>query len=372
LFVCASGERGGAEVALQTLVRHLDRRRFVARVCSLTDGPFVEDLRRDGLAVDLVPTGPFRDVASGRVAVRRLTALMRDGGCDVVQSSGTGAHLYAGRAAARAGLPSVFHVHDLLDWRVSRQGLLHVLARLVPATAAVAASSYSARVVGRAIRAGTVLTIPYGLDAADRAIAPAGATRDPGAATSDTPPLVLWCGRLQRWKGAHLFIEAAARVHRARPAARFSVVGGSLFGLETGYARELRDQAAALNVGDVVSFAGHVEDVATRLAQAEVVVHSSIRPEPFGLVILEAMLAGKPVVAPAAGGPLDLIEPEVTGLLVPPRDPEALARAITRLLDDADLRRRLGAAARSRATSTFSAATMARRFEALYDSLCPA
>jgi glycosyltransferase involved in cell wall biosynthesis len=182
-------------------------------------------------------------------------------------------------------------------------------------------------------------------------------------------PVAIWCGRLQRWKGAHVFLRAAAIARRSVPNARFIVVGGSLMGLEPEYHAELRSLVASLDLGPAVRFAGHQASVAPFLAEADIVVHSAIAPEPFGLVILEAMLAARPVVASAEGGPLEIVEPEVTGVLVPPGDAGALAAALVRLFGDRDLRARMGDAGRARAGREFSAPVMARRFEALYAEL---
>jgi glycosyltransferase involved in cell wall biosynthesis len=124
-----------------------------------------------------------------------------------------------------------------------------------------------------------------------------------------------------------------------------------------------------LDLESAVRFTGDQDRTAPFLAGADVVVHSSRTPEPFGLVVLEAMLAGRAVVAPAAGGPLEIVEPGVTGLLVPPGDASGLAAAILTLFRDPSLRLRMGAAGRARARGLFSAGAMTRRFEELYAAL---
>jgi glycosyltransferase involved in cell wall biosynthesis len=180
---------------------------------------------------------------------------------------------------------------------------------------------------------------------------------------------VVWCGRLQRWKGAHVFLEAAARVRRDVPAARFLVVGGALFGLEAAYEGELHALARGLGLGEDVRFTGQQADPGPFLAAADVIVHSSVCPEAFGLVVLEGMAHGKPVVASAAGGPEEIVEPGVTGRLVPPNDADALAQALITLMRDDSLRAEMGRAARERAERCFSVGAMMRRIETLYGEL---
>ncbi len=361
LFVTAGGERGGAETVLLTLLRHLDRARFRPVVCCLATGPFEAELARlPGLEVTAAPIRGIRHVPSGWRAIARLRALVRERAIAVVHSNGTGAHLYGSVAARIERVPAVFHAHDLLGGGWSGQGLVNAVARRLPAAAVVTPSRFLARTLEGRVRA-PVRTIPNGLDA------PAGtAAAVPAPRTGRT---VVWCGRLQRWKGAHVFLEAAAQVRRARPETRFVVVGGTLFGLDAGYAQELGAQATALGLSDVMRFTGHLDDPTPELAAADLVVHSAIRPEPFGLVIVEAMLAGKAVVASAEGGPAEIVEPGTTGLLVPPGDPDALARAMMVLLDDNGRRTAMGQAGLARARERFAAAAMARSFERLYADL---
>ena len=298
LFVTAGGARGGAEAVLLTLLRHLDRTRVRPHVCCLATGPFEAELARlPALEVTAAPVRGLRHLGSGWRAVTRLRALVRERAIALVHSNGTGAHLYGGVAARLEGVPAVFHAHDLLGGGWSGQGLVNDVARWLPAAAVVTPSRFLAQTLDGLVRA-PVHTIANGVDA------PAGAA----AAAPAAGKTVVWCGRLQRWKGAHLFLEAAARVRRARPDTRFVVVGGALFGLEPGYAQTLDARAAALGLADAVRFTGHLDDPAPELAAAALVVHSAIRPEPFGLVIVEAMLAGRAVVAPAEGGPAEIVE----------------------------------------------------------------
>jgi glycosyltransferase involved in cell wall biosynthesis len=108
------------------------------------------------------------------------------------------------------------------------------------------------------------------------------------------------------------------------------------------------------------------------MAAADVVVHSAVTPEPFGRVVIEALAASRPVIATAAGGVLDILEPEATGLLVPPDDTGALAHALVRLAGDPVLRTRLGAAGRRCVAEAFNQAEHVARVTALYrQCLCP-
>jgi glycosyltransferase involved in cell wall biosynthesis len=121
-----------------------------------------------------------------------------------------------------------------------------------------------------------------------------------------------------------------------------------MFG-EAAYEASLHSLVDELGLSGRVEFAGFREDVQRELLDANVLVHASLSPEPFGQVVVEGMAAGLPVVAAAAGGPAEIIESEVNGLLFTPGSVSALATELQRLAQDEALRDRLGAQARIRA-----------------------
>jgi glycosyltransferase involved in cell wall biosynthesis len=378
LYINQAGNRGGAETVLLDILKHLDRTRFEPLVVSLQDGPFVDELNEQAGAEALViETGRFRNPLHGWRVVSKLRSLIRTRGVDLVHSNGTGAHLYGGLAARLCGVPNVYHQHDLIDWSWSMQGLIHLAAVSIPAAATVAVSEYSARAFKNNWHSDRATDIIY--NAASPAELPDFDESPPSGCedwVAANLPIVVWCGRLQRWKGAHIFLEAAALVKRQVPEARFLVVGGALFGLDSEYEHHLRGLAKTLELNDCLRFTGYATDVRPYLSVAEFVVHSSIKPEPFGLVILESMSLGTPVVAAAEGGPAEIVEHEATGLLVPPRDPHLLASAMVRLIGDDRLREAMGVAARKRAREVFSMPRMLQKIESVYcrliDSVTPA
>jgi glycosyltransferase involved in cell wall biosynthesis len=176
-------------------------------------------------------------------------------------------------------------------------------------------------------------------------------------------PLVAEVGRLCDVKGQHELIAAVARL----PGARVVLVGADL---EQGgaYERTLRDRADELGVADRVVFAGYRDDAARVVAAADVFALPSWT-EGLPLVVLEAMALGRPVVATTVGGTPELVSDGETGLLVPPRDIEALTAALKRVLDDGALRRRLGEAGRRRVRERFSSEAMTRDMLAIYDEV---
>lgn len=153
---------------------------------------------------------------------------------------------------------------------------------------------------------------------------------------------VVMVGRLAAWKGQDVFLEAFASAFADSDAEAY-VVGGALFG-EEDYESALRQQVGDLGIEDRVHLVGHVADPWAYLVDADVLVHASRIPEPFGLVVVQGLWARCAVVATTPGGPAEVITDGVDGLLVPCDDPGSLGRALSNLRNDAALRTRLAAA----------------------------
>lgn len=181
-------------------------------------------------------------------------------------------------------------------------------------------------------------------------------------------PLVVVLSRLTRTKGLEYFLEAAALVAGHRPEARFLIVGDVPPGQEVAYRDELERSTLRLGLTQRVIFTGFRLDVPELLAEASVSVLPSLS-EGLSNVLLESMAAGVPVVATRVGGNSEAVEDGVTGLLVPSRDPSALAQAICRFLEDPRLASRFGQAGRERVVERFSLERMVQATERLYQQL---
>jgi glycosyltransferase involved in cell wall biosynthesis len=182
--------------------------------------------------------------------------------------------------------------------------------------------------------------------------------------------VVACAGRLQPWKGQHVFLEAAAAVARELPEARFLIIGDALFGQDPGYPQQLRDGARRLGIAERTVFTGWREDMPAVYAASDVVVHSSVEPEPFGRVIVEAMACCRPVVVARSGGAAELFEEGVSGLGYASGDAGQLAGLVVRLCRDPELRERLGRAGGEAACRDYTPAASAEALTSAVEALC--
>jgi glycosyltransferase involved in cell wall biosynthesis len=373
LFVDQSGQPGGAELCLMDLAAGLG-----GSVLLLAGGPFEGMLRERGVEVSVLAAGPAlhraekgssgmrvaRGVFDAMAFLPRLRAAT--GGRSLLYFN-TAKALVLGKLA-RPAHRAVFHLHDLPDPSHFSKSNIRLLVAAANRTRAVIANS---RATASAFRAAggraPVTVIPNGFDPdAFDAVDDASVRALRGRWNPRGAPVLAVFGRISRWKGQDLLLRAAYTL----PDVVVWVVGEAFYtDDDRAYARELRILAADPAVGGRIVFAGQQGDVPVWMKAADVVVHTSVSPEPFGRVIVEAMLAGKPVVAAAAGGPSEILDHGKTGLLYPPGDLGALGAALRELLDHPAAALQLGRNARNAARANYSLASVLARTRAVIDPL---
>lgn len=365
LLVSPSGVAGGAERAFAGLARRLPELGWQPHSVLLQHGPLEAWLTDAGCPVEVVVRGRTRQVHRTAFAIAALVkAARRTGSCIVVSNQSSG-HIYGGTAARVAGLPGI-----LWQQGIPEASLLERIAARVPA-AAIVASCRAAVISQRRLaprRRIELIHLGTAVGDIERRSGEGSALRSQLGLTEH--PTIGVVGRLQPWKGQHLFLRAAAQVATARPDARFLVIGGAVLGSEGTYPAELKQLAYATpELRDRVHFIDHQEDVYPWYDALDVVVHASAS-EPFGLVLVEAMALGRPLVATAAGGPTEIVEDGQSGLLVAPGNVHAMAAAVLRIVNDGTLATRLARGARERAHS-FSDEQMARQWADLLLTVRP-
>jgi glycosyltransferase involved in cell wall biosynthesis len=352
---------GGAEVALLTLIAGLDPDRWrptLAYCPTESNRPLAERASQLGAEVCVVPALP--PGARSIPATRRFSRWLHQRSPAVFHANLPWqlSSKWPLVAAASAGIPCVTAtVHLFVDVAVdpSTRWQQYALGRRV--TRYIAVSNHVARSLRAAVPwpADRITVVRNGVET------PPPAALDPllrGALRGGhAKPLALVPARLTDQKGHRYLLEAATRL----PDVRFVLAGG-------GPLREaLERQAADLRVGDRVVFLGERDDMSALLAACDLVVLPSIN-EGLPLVVLEAMVASRPVVATAVGGTPEAVTDRETGVLVPPRDPRALAEGIRWVTEQPEGgMAALGRAGRSIAEERFSAEAMVASVTACYE-----
>ena len=369
VFLAHTAAPSGAELATLRLLDALRATgRYQVTMIYTEDGPMVARMRARDIETRIV-TGRFDSRAmrigtgvlgllTGFLALLRLGwavgAVVAETRADVVVAESTKAQVLGAVAARRARVPLVWQVHD----RVSPDyfGRIPALAIRVLARLVCRGQLANSRATAATLPAGLSTAIAY--PGVELPATPA----DPRT-RSAAEAVVVVVGRLSPWKGQDVFLRAIAAL-RVRPA-RVVLVGGTFFGEET-YRAQLEKLAAELGVA--AEFTGHVDDPAEYLTTADILVHCSVLPEPFGQVVVEGMAAGCAVVAARPGGPAEIIDTGVDGLLVPGGDVGALTAALDTLLHDPADRARLALAGRDRARD-FDIHTSARTVADFLDTM---
>ncbi|EWY37780.1 hypothetical protein N825_09370 [Skermanella stibiiresistens SB22] len=340
LFVDHASDVGGAELSLLDTALHW---KAPLNVALMQPGPFRDLLRDSGVPATLVEAGEavlgvrrgggwdqgLRAMAGIPQLAWQLAKLAKPH--DVVYANTQKALIVGGPAAWLAGRPLVWHLHDILsDEHFSKMN------RMLPVAVA---NRFCARVIANSTATAEAF-VREGGNPDLVGVVPNGFSREPferdGADEIEAlrrqlglegKKLAGMFGRLAPWKGQHVFIRAVAAV----PDLHAVIVGGALFG-EQVYEEELKLLCAELGVRDRVHFLGFRRDIPRLMRMMTLIVHASTAAEPFGRVLVEAMLARSPLIASRAGGALEIVEDGVTGRLVTPGDAGELRDAMAKIL----------------------------------------
>lgn len=356
LFVNHNSDLYGASRSLLRMASRLIADRHTVHVVLPAPGPLHEKLTLAGATCHIMKGLAVVDRSSFKSCLGlislflrivaspiKLMLLFRKVRPDIVHTN-VSVIVSTGLATRLAGSIHILHVREFYDefkwlWRLYRRYLVATSDRIVCVSSAVARQFHDN---------GAVTIIHNGFPREEFVLPDQGRIerfrRHVGA-----PPDCLLVGLPGRIKlirkGQEVFIEAASLLRDKHADVRYVIIGEPFPGNEH-HEQELREQVRRLELGGQVIFVGGWQDMPAAYASLDLVVLASGQPEPFGGVVIEAMAMGKPVIGTRIGGTPEQIEHDVTGLLVPPNDAQALAQAMERLLADRQLRENMGKAGR--------------------------
>ena len=381
LFVHQSAEMYGSDKVLLSLVEGLDRKRFQPIVLLPCEGPLTDALRAGEIAVHVVPLikiGRATLSFSGMVRLpldiwrsMRAMNMALNGTSVALVHSNTLAVLSGAIWAKFRRIPHVWHVHEMIVSprlvKLMFPFLLRLLADKVPCNSN---ATRQLLLESQPTLSQRSITIWNGMDRNSQPDMESARLFREQLQISPDEVLVVLMGRINRWKGQKLLVEAARRVSDlGQNNVRYLIVGSAPPGQEH-FLEELDDTIGHCCVADHITVLNFQDNIWSIWDAADIAVVPSTEPEPFGMVALEAMAAGKPVIAAAHGGLTDIVVDGMTGMLVTPNDPDALAGAIVSLAKDSQKRDRMGKAGLARLGEYFSLKQYVDGFEKLYEVAC--
>ncbi|OGB95522.1 MAG: hypothetical protein A2Z31_05025 [candidate division NC10 bacterium RBG_16_65_8] len=367
LYVIGTLDIGGAEGQLVQLVSRLNPERFQPVVCCLSSsGPLAPMLCDAGIPVEVVGFHGFRflrhpwDVLSPLI---RLIRCVRREKPLIVHGFLFWAYILGTYAAKLARVPVIIasrrSLGNFKEGKVRHLFIERIANRMTDVIVANSEAVKQDAIRQERVAPSKVRVIYNGIEPSRYAVPPDQALRDSLGIPGGTP-IVGVVARLIDYKGHRFFLEACPEIRRRHPAVNFLLIG------DGPDRRELEDYARALGLERSVRFLGSRPDIPELLSLLDVAVLPSLE-EGFPNAILEAMAAGRPVVATRVGGGPEAVVHTQTGLLVPARDPSALADAVNCLLGDASRRADMGRMGQKRVSELFCLSRLVKEMEALYE-----
>lgn len=368
---------GGTERQVVNLARTIDREHFDLRFgCLRRWGHFLKDIEDCDIPVSEYPIKRLYGPHTLMQQIR-LARDMRRSGISIMHSYNFYANVFAIPAARMAGVPvTIASIRDQGMYVTPAQRCVQKYFCRFADCVQVNASAIRDWLIEDGYNPDKITLIRNGIDLSRFQHHVDGERIRHELGVPADAPLVVMLSRLSPTKGAEVFLEAAVEIIRRCPQVRFLIVGEEGARERNGivqsgneYRQKLEKQAERLGIAERVLFTGYRDDVPELLSQAAVSVLPTLRGEGMSNTVLESMAAGVPVVATRVGGTPEIVEDDETGFLVPPGDPDALARATLGLLNNADLAQRLGNEAGRRARNRYSLGHMVRETESLYSRL---
>ncbi|MGB8952707.1 MAG: glycosyltransferase [Candidatus Aminicenantales bacterium] len=358
---------GGGQMALLALARSLDRERFEVFVCSREGGPFIRALEKN--RIHFYPISFSRRFR--QTPVKEIASLLDRQKIDILHTHGGVAGLYGRWASRRSRTPVVIHtlhgIHYLHYRNVVRKWALIFLerhfSRFTDGIIVVSEADLRSGKKFKLAPEDKMHLIKNGVDFSPPTEAGGSEGREEEwkrkLKTARDHPVVGTVARLHRQKGIIYFLRAASIIHRRIPEAQILVAGGGP--LE----QKLRQEAKRLGVQRYFLLLGERTDARELLSYFDVFALPSLW-EGLPLALLEAAALGKPIVATDIDGVREVIKDGETGILVPPKNPEILAHAIVRLLEDRQQARNLGQKAKELIPPRFDLVRMVEQTQSLY------
>ncbi|MEH2299017.1 MAG: glycosyltransferase family 4 protein [Nostoc sp.] len=378
LFLDQSGKPGGAELCLIDIAKPYGA---CALVGLFADGPFKDLLQQNHIPVEVLATQAIEvhkesSLVQGLKSLGQLAPLItkvvkKAREYDLIYANTQKALVVGALASFFSRRPLVYHLHDILSKEHFSKTNLRIAVNLANrfASLIIANSQASQTAFVQAGGRSDIIEVVYnGFDPKIYQTDDSDINKLQQQLGLSGKFLIGHFSRLAPWKGQHILIDALAK---CPPEVTAILVGDALFG-EQDYVQQLHQQVTQLGLENRVKFLGFRSDIPQLMAACDLVAHTSTSPEPFGRVIVEAMLCGKPVVAAKAGGVMELVEHGFNGFLMTPGEAQELAQVIITCLQEMEITATIAKNARIIASERFDIAIINQQIAQLLSHITSA
>ncbi len=385
LVIDSASEIGGAEIFLLRFMERLDKNKYIPQFLLLQEGGRLSDeiLQRgyqiSNTSMDFSTWrkgqskwNTLKLIILGIKATPRLfnTFLsLKRLEIDIIQTSCNKSHVSGVILGFLTGIPVLWTLHDFISKEHFSFPLRKLLVFFSFFAERIITFSDAARrqFVYEGAASKKIVTVHHGIDAARfRAEVKGNIRKELGIA--EEKKVITVIGRISYWKGQEYLIKGIPKIVKQYHDSIFLIVGDTLFG-ETEEKQKLEKLIRDEGLMDYCIMTDWRTDIPDILKETDILVHTSSCPEPFGLVLIEGMSMGKPIIAADAGGVPEIVVNGVTGILVKPADSNAIAEAVINLLSNPEKAKKMGKAGQERVEIVFNIELMVKKIEMLYDEI---
>jgi glycosyltransferase involved in cell wall biosynthesis len=384
LYINPVAQIGGAERSLMLLIRGINRNLFTPIVVSLSEGPLQDAIKECGSVCHYIKLSEkvtklsrlygkyslldyLQGLGGAFSCILSLASFIRGQRINIVHTNGIKAHFLGGLAAKLSGVPIIWHLRDFIPPGIEKDILMRI-ASIVPDKIIVNSDAVGEQFSGTPGAYRKVVRIYNAVDFEEFRPSVQGGHIREEFKIDNSVPLVGIIAHLTPWKGHDYFLKAAVKIAEEIPDVMFMIVGDVIYQTEghRKYKEVLEKLCSDLGLQDRVIFTGFRNDIPEIISTLDLVVHASSQPEPFGRILIEAMAMGKPLVATNLGGVPEIVKNGYTGLLVPPKEPAAIAEASIKILKNRQLALKLGNNGLEHARLNFDVISHVEQIEKLY------
>lgn len=363
LFLHSSSELYGSDRSLLNIVKYINKDKYKIHVILPCDGPLVDEMKKiPGVGVViysvavlrrkyLSPKGIFTYFGEYSKSVKFIRNYIKEHNIDLVDTN-TAVVFPGAVAAKKERIKSSWHIREIIKNKYENKIISMMMKR------------YADLIIANSKASGNALKVPE-----SRIRVVYNAVEDkPMAARTVKEVVVGMAGRINRWKGQKLFVDAAELVAAKHPEVVFNIAGEAYTGEE--YIREeLQEYIKSKNLKKTVNLLGQVNDMPGFYSNIDIFVLPSTQPEPFGLVVIEAMNYGLPVIATGHGGPVEIIDNGVDGYLVDWQEAGEMAERISELIENPEKRNAMGIKGQQKKKEQYSVTAMVNNVEKVFEEL---